>query len=137
MSASHTKSSSSSSQRILRGLGLVDLSSSQLPERLVGKVSEELELFASRMHEDLLAASVAVGLEVMSGLMEAEVIARGGPKGRPDAARDCYRHGSEDGGVTLQGRRVPVRRPSWADDRGEGELLRRSYGIPRYSGARR
>ena len=46
------------------GLGLVDLGGSGLPEALVGRVSDELELFAARIHEGLLAAAVAVGLEV-------------------------------------------------------------------------
>jgi len=44
----------------------------ELAERLGGKVSEELALFASRMKEGLLAASVAIGLEVMGELMEAD-----------------------------------------------------------------
>lgn len=36
-----------------------------LSERLAGSVSEQLGLFADRMREGLLAASVAIGLEVM------------------------------------------------------------------------
>ena len=34
-----------------------------------------------------------------------------GPKGRHDPNRTAVRHGTEDGSVTLGGRRVPVRRP--------------------------
>jgi hypothetical protein len=59
----------------------------------------------------LLAASVAVGLDVMTELMQAEVSALAGPKGRHNPARTAKRHGSERGTVTLGGRRVPVRRP--------------------------
>jgi hypothetical protein len=44
-----------------------------LLERLAGNVDEQLGLFADRMREGLLAASVALGLEVMSELQEAEV----------------------------------------------------------------
>ena len=82
-----------------------------LAERLAGKVDEQLGLFADRMREGLLAASVAIGVEVMGELVEAEVSELAGPKGRHDPARAVYRHGTEAGRVTLGGRRVPVRRP--------------------------
>ncbi len=52
---------------ILPGLGLVDLGdptvAGRLAERLAGKVGDEVMLFADRMREGLLAASVAIGLE--------------------------------------------------------------------------
>lgn len=125
MSASHTTEGSSATSRtddvkqrrltILPGVGLVDLDDAQLTgalaERLAGKVGDELMLFAARMREGLLAASVAVGLEAMSELMEAEVIEVAGPKGRHNRDRVAYRHGGEDGSVTLGGRRVSVRHP--------------------------
>ena len=82
-----------------------------LAERLAGKVDERLGLFAERMREGLLAASVAIGLEVMGELAEAEVVELAGPKGEHDPGRAVYRHGSEAGRVILGGRRVPVRRP--------------------------
>jgi len=82
-----------------------------LSERLAGKLDEQLGLFAERMREGLLAASVAIGLEVMGELVEAEVAELAGPKGKHDPARAVYRHGTEAGRVTLGGRRVPVRRP--------------------------
>jgi len=82
-----------------------------LLERLAGNVDEQLGLFADRMREGLLAASVAIGLEVMSELQEAEVAELAGPKGKHDPDRSVYRHGSEAGRVTLGGRRVPVSRP--------------------------
>ena len=70
---------------ILPGLGLVDLDDPKLAgslvERLAGKVGDELLLFATRMREGLLAASVGIGLEVMAELMEAEVTELAGPKG--------------------------------------------------------
>ncbi len=109
--ASHTKSSSASNLRLLPELGLVDLSDPGLSGRLAGKVSEQLEVFAVRMREGLLAASVAIGLDVMGELVDAEVTDVAGPKGRNDPNRAVYRHGTEDGKVTLGGRRVPVRRP--------------------------
>jgi transposase-like protein len=83
------------------------------------------------MREGLLAASVAIGLEVMGELVEAEVSELAGPKGKHDPARRVYRHGSEDGRVTLGGRRVPVRRPrvrTLADQDGaEREVRLESY----------
>ena len=94
------------------GLRLVGAGAERsLLERLVGNVDEQLGLFAERMREGLLAASVAIGLEVMSELQEVEVAELAGPKGKHDPGRRAYRHGSEAGRVTLGGRRVPVSRP--------------------------
>jgi putative transposase len=109
--ASHTKSAPTSSLRLLPGMGLVDLADPSLSQRLAGKVSEHLEAFAAQMRDGLLAASVTIGLDVMAELQEAEVTDLAGPKGRHDPERTAYRHGSEDGKVTLGGRRIPVRRP--------------------------
>jgi putative transposase len=109
--ASHTRFASSSTVRPRSEIGLVDLADRSLSERLGGKVSDQLELFASQMREGLLAASVAIGLDVMSELVDAEVAEIAGPKGRHDNDRAAYRHGTEKGKVTLGGRRIPVRRP--------------------------
>ena len=110
---------------------LPSLEDRSLSERLAGKVGEQVELFADRMREGFLAASVAIGLEVMGELVEAEVTELAGPKGKHDAGRAVYRHGSENGKVTLGGRRVPVRRPrvrTVADsDGGEREVRLESY----------
>jgi hypothetical protein len=58
-----------------------------LLERLAGSVDEQLGLFAERMREGLMAASVAIGLEVMGELQEAEVAELAGPKGKHDPGR--------------------------------------------------
>ena len=130
-SASHTKSASSSNLGLLPELGLGDLGDPSLLERLAGKVSDQLELFASQMRRGLLAASVAIGLDVMGELIDTEVTALAGPKGKRDSNRAAYRHGTEDGKVTLGGRRIPVRRPrvrSVADENGvEREVHLESY----------
>ena len=115
-----------------RGLRLVgSVEERSLSERLAGKLDEQLGLFADRMREGLLAASVAIGLEVMSELQEAEVIGLAGPKGKHDPGRSVYRHGTEAGRVTLGGRRVPARRPrlrTLADSDGlEREVRLESY----------
>jgi len=100
---------------IVPGVGLLDLDATgtgELVERLAGKVGDQLELFAARMREGLLAASVAIGLDVMGELMAAEVTELAGPKGKHNpAGRTAYRHGDEDGTVVLGGRKLPVRRP--------------------------
>lgn len=66
---------------------------------------------AKSAQEGLLAMAVATGLAVMHELMEEEVAALAGPKGAHDPARAVYRHGHEDGQVTLGARRVKIRRP--------------------------
>ncbi|HSI93859.1 MAG TPA: IS256 family transposase [Jiangellaceae bacterium] len=102
-------------------LTLVSSLESGLPERLAGRVDGHLATFAEHMREGLLAASTAVGLEVMAELMDAEVTELVGPKGRHDPDRAMNRHGTEPATVTLGGRRVPVRRPrvrTVADDAG-------------------
>ncbi len=100
-----------SSLPLLPDVGLVDLADPALPERLAGEVSEQLEAFASKMPEGLLAASVAIGLDVMGELVDAEVTEVAGLKGRHDPDRRANRHGTEDGKVTLGGCHIPVRRP--------------------------
>lgn len=80
--APHTKTSSASTLRLVPGIGLVDLADPSLPERPAGKVNEQLALFASQMCEGLLAASVAIGLDVMGELIDAEVTEVAGPKKR-------------------------------------------------------
>src|SRR5664280_809694 len=121
MSASHSKELPGTVSelvgrrfRIVPGVGLVDRDvndHAQLLERVTGKVGAELLAFAERMREGLLVASVGIGLEVLGELMTAEVVELAGPRGKHDPARDAYRHGVEDGSVTLGGRRVPVARP--------------------------
>jgi transposase-like protein len=71
--------------------------------------------------EGLLALAVGTGIQVMYAMMDADVTAVAGPKGRHNRDRAAVRHGHEDGSVTLGGRRIPVRRPRvrTADDTGE------------------
>jgi putative transposase len=108
---SHTETTTAGSLRLVPEIGLVNLADPSLPERLAGKVNVQLEAFAARMRQGLLAASVTIGLDVMGELIDAEVTDIAGSKGRHDPNRAAYRHGSEAGKVTLGGRRIPVRRP--------------------------
>src|SRR5664279_4567455 len=68
-----------------------------------------------------------VEVEVAAALMEADVTALAGPKGRHDGARTAVRHGRERGSVTLGGRRVPVTRPRVRAADGSAELSIASY----------
>ncbi len=84
---------------------------------------------AENMHEGLLALAVGAGLQVMAALMEADVTALAGPKGKHDRARTAVRHGRERGSVTPGGRRVEVTRPRVRAADGAGELPIASYEL--------
>src|SRR5918996_6195884 len=111
MAGSHTPTSTRDTLLDSSPLTLVSTLERGLPERLAGRIDGHLATFAEHMHEGLLAASTAVGLEVMAELMEAEVTEIAGPKGKHDPDRGATRHGTEPGSVTLGGRRLGVRRP--------------------------
>src|SRR4051812_30886159 len=76
---------------------------------------------AADMREGLLALAVGAGLQVMQQLMEADVTAVCGPKGKHDPDRTATRHGTGAGSVTLGGRRVPISRPRGRTGDGTGE----------------
>ena len=103
----------------------VGASTSAVPER----VSVAMADIADNMGEGLLALAVGAGLQVMQALMEADVTALAGPKGRHDGARRAVRHGRERGSVTLGGRRVPVTRPRVRAADGSAELPVASYEL--------
>jgi len=84
---------------------------------------------AENMHEGLLPLAVGAGLQVMAALMEADVSALAGPKGKHDATRTAVRHGRERGSVTLGGRRVAITRPRVRAAGGSGELPIASYEL--------
>jgi transposase-like protein len=111
MQDSHTAASIDEPTADSSLLRLVGASTAGLPQWLAGRVDEHLAVFAAHMTQGLLAASTAVGLEVMAELMQVEVTELAGPKGKHDPARAAMRHGSEAGTVTLGGRRLPIRRP--------------------------
>jgi len=72
------------------------------------QVSVAMAEIAGDMREGLLALAVGAGLQVMGALMEADVTALAGVKGRHDGDRVAVGHGHENGSVTLGGRRVPA-----------------------------
>jgi putative transposase len=90
-------------------------------------VAEALGELVGAAREGLLALSVGVGLGVMETLMAEEVDELCGPRGRHDPDRSAYRHGTEQGSVTLGGRRVPVTKPRVRAKDDGGELPLSSY----------
>jgi putative transposase len=62
-------------------------------------------------------------------MMNADVEAVCGPRGRHDSDRSAVRHGTGDGSVTLGGRRMPVQRPRVRATDGSGELPVASYEL--------
>src|SRR5450830_1281636 len=77
---------------------------------------------AEDMREGLLALAVGAGLQVMASLMEADVAAVCGPRGKHDPELTAVRHGTERGSVTLGGRRTSVQRPRMRATDGGGEV---------------
>jgi putative transposase len=92
-------------------------------------VSVALTELAGELREGLLALAVGTGLQVMTAMMEADVSAACGPKGRHDPARTATRHGRGAGSVSLGGRRVPVSRPRMRALDGSGELAVPAYEL--------
>ncbi|MDQ3381584.1 MAG: transposase, partial [Actinomycetota bacterium] len=107
------------SPRIAEGGKLDDLT-------LPGEVQLALDDLAGSVREGLLALSVGVGLKVLDELLEEELVALVGPKGKHNPERSAGRHGSRRGQVVLGGRKVTVRRPR-ARRREGGELELKTY----------
>ncbi len=102
-----------------------DTSALAVPEQVNVAMSE----IAEDLREGLLALAVGVGLQGMQSLMEADVAAVCGPRGKHNPDRAAVRHGREQGSVTLGGRRVPVERPRVRAAGGVGELPVPAYEL--------
>jgi putative transposase len=92
-------------------------------------VSVAMAEIAGSVQEGLLALAVGAGLQVVAALMQADVTALAGVKGKHDIDRTAVRHGHQYGSVTLGGRRVPVERPRVRAADGSGELPVPSYEL--------
>lgn len=102
-----------------------DTNSLAVPEQ----VSIVMEQIGADLREGLLALAVGAGLQVMAQLMEADVTAVCGPRGKHDPDRAAVRHGTGRGSVTLGGRRVPVTRPRVRAVDGSAELAVPAYEL--------
>ncbi len=96
-----------------------------MPESVTVAMAE----LATDVQEGLLAMAVGTGLQVTAAMMNADVAAVCGPKGKHDANRRAVRHGTEAGSVTLGGRRVPVGRPRIRAVDGTGEVPVPAYEL--------
>jgi transposase-like protein len=103
----------------------IDTSQPAVPET----VSVALGELAGELREGLLALAVGTGLQVMAAIMEEDVTAVCGLKGRHDPERTAVRHGHGAGSVSLGGRRVPVTRPRMRAVDGSGELAVPAYEL--------
>jgi putative transposase len=103
----------------------IDTSQPAVPDT----VSVALAELAGELREGLLALAVGTGLQVMAAIMEADVAAACGPKGRHDPERTATRHGHGAGSVSLGGRRIPVQRPRMRAIDGSGELPVPAYEL--------
>jgi putative transposase len=83
---------------------------------------------AASIKDGLMACCCSAGLAVVARLMEEEMTAKVGPKGRHDPERIATRNGSARGSVVLGGRSVPVRRPRATRTSG-GEVQLDSYAL--------
>jgi transposase-like protein len=102
-----------------------DTSALAVPEQ----VSVAMTEIAEDMREGLLALAVGTGLQVMQSLMEADVAAACGTRGKHNPDRIAVRHGRGAGSVTLGGRRVPVDRPRVRAADGSGEVPVPAYEL--------
>jgi putative transposase len=100
-----------------------------VPEQVLVSLGE----IAESVKEGLLALAVGAGLQVMYAMMDADVTALVGPRGKHQTDRVAVRHGGQSGSVTLGGRRVAVRRPRVRAANGSGEIAVPSYEL--FSGA--
>ncbi len=84
---------------------------------------------ASSAREGLLALAIGTGLQVMQVMMEEQVTALCGPRGKHNPERAGYRHGRGSGSVTLGGRRLAVERPRVRAADGSSELAVPAYEL--------
>lgn len=78
----------------------------EVPEQVQVRLAE----LGGRAKQGLLAFAVSVGMEVFGAMLEEDVAAIVGPKGRHVPERTAYRHSRERSSVVLGGRRVAVER---------------------------
>jgi len=94
-----------------------------LPERVPVPLGE----LVGATKEGLFALSVGVGLGGLGELMAEEVEEVCRPRRKHDPGRVAYRHGTDDGDVTLGGRHVGVERPRMCTKDGDGEVPLATY----------
>jgi putative transposase len=128
MSKSHMDAPVSGAKLLLLpDVGRVAMSSAGLPDAVAGVVQIQMDVFAAKMQEGLLAAATAVGLAVLDEMQRVEIEAVAGPKGKHNPARIAVRHGTEESTLPMGGRRVAAKRHRVRAVDGSGELALQSW----------
>ena len=96
-----------------------------LPEEVVVSLENKVE----SMRQGLLAFCVSAGLGVFDEILEAEVEALVGPKGKHNSDRQAFRHGRTKGNLVLGGRKIQIQRPRVRDSNADQEIPLESYRV--------
>lgn len=88
-----------------------------------------LEQLKEMLRSGVHSLCTAAGLTVLYKMMEEDVTALIGPKGKHDPDRVGFRHGTEEASVVLSGQRVAIQRPRVRSKTGAGELPIETYEI--------
>ena len=88
-----------------------------------------LRQIAQHITQGLHELTMQVGIAVLTAMMEAEVMALVGPKGKhlPSEERTCYRHSYESGWVAMGGQKVHIERPRVRSRNPKGEIQLDTY----------
>ena len=81
-----------------------------------------LEQLKETLRSGVYSLCTAVGMTVVYKLMEEDVTALVGPKGKHSINRIGYRHGIEEASIVLGGQRVTIKRPRVRSKDGKEEL---------------
>ena len=98
-------------------------------EGLPAEATIALADVAGAIREGLLALICSAGLLVIDQLMDQELTAKVGPKGKHNRARTATRNGAAPGSVVLGGRTVPLRRPRAVATDGSREVTLDTYAL--------
>lgn len=88
-----------------------------------------LEQLKETLRSGVYSLCTAVGMTVVYKLMEEDVTALVGPKGKHSINRIGYRHGIEEASIVLGGQRVTIKRPRVRSKDGKEELPIETYEV--------
>lgn len=91
-----------------------------------------LEKLKDTLRSGVHSLCTATGLAVLYKMMEEDVTALVGPKGKHDPDRVGFRHGTEKTSVVLSGQKVAIERPRMRRIDGGGELPVETYEIAKH-----
>ena len=89
----------------------------------------DTEVLLNMASKGLLNLATELGMEAMRQIFEHEATQHAGPKGKHDASREAYRHGSERTKVVLGGAKVSAKRPRVRSKDGDAEIPLRTLAV--------